>query len=248
MTDRSLAGRVALITGGGGAGMGHGLTLGFARAGARVAVGARADQERAEKVTAEARALGVEAITVMGDLSEPDTAARVVERVTSEFGPIDILMHCVGYRKNMPLVDVPIEEWRRTLDANCSSLFYLSRLVLPGMMERGWGRIVAIGGTAATRPTRNHAAVAVAKAGVVALCKTIAAECGEYGVTANVVSPAVTEGMPAASRTPERLKTYLPIPRPARFEEIATACVFLASDDAAYTTGQILRVDGGLEL
>jgi NAD(P)-dependent dehydrogenase (short-subunit alcohol dehydrogenase family) len=148
----------------------------------------------------------------------------------------------------MRIVDLPITDWDRALDANCSSLFYLARLLLPSMTERGWGRIVAIGGTAATRPGPLYGPVAASKAGMIALVKVIAAEAGAGGVTANVLGLAVTETTPIAVNEPERLKTLLPIPRGARFDEIAGVCAFLASDEAAYITGQVVRVDGGLEL
>ena len=157
-------------------------------------------------------------------------------------------MHCVGYRSHGPILDTTDDDWRRSLDTNCSSFLYLARRLVPPMADRGWGRLVAITGSAATRPARGYGAVGVTKTALATLVSTVALEVGSSGITANMVSPAVTEAGKTEGMSAERLGQLLAIPRAARFAEIAAACTYLASDDAAYVTGQTLHVDGGLHI
>jgi 3-oxoacyl-[acyl-carrier protein] reductase len=241
------AGRVVLVTGAGG-NVGRAVTTAFAEAGADVVVGVRADAARAEAIADDARRAGVRAATVVGDVTRPDDAAAVVDGAVEALGRVDVLVHCVGFRSHGPILDTSDEDWQRSLDTNCSSLLYLARRLVPPMADRGWGRLVAITGSAATRTARGYGAVGVSKTALAVLVSTLALEVGSSGITANMVSPAVTEAGKTESMSAERLQQLLAIPRPARFGEIAAACTYLASDDAAYVTGQTLHVDGGLHI
>jgi 3-oxoacyl-[acyl-carrier protein] reductase len=246
MASTGLGGRVVLVTGAGG-NLGRAVVAAFAEAGADVVVNVRSDRTRAESVAGSARTTGVRAAVVVGDVADVAGAEAVVEEALAA-GPVDALVHCVGYRRHGPILETPLDEWQRILQTNCSSLLYLARHLVPPMAERGWGRIVAISGSAATRPARGYGAVGVSKTALAALVTSIALETGASGVTANLVSPAVTEAGTTEAMTPERLEQLLPIPRPARLAEIAAACVFLASDAGAYLTGQTLHLDGGLHI
>lgn len=241
-----VSGRTALVVGGG-ENLGEAIVRAFADAGANVAVNVRSNSERAEKVAADARERGVTAISVVGDVSDPKAVESVLEQVDQQLGPVDILVHCVAVRPWVLVTDTTIEQWHQVMNTNCSSYFYLTRLLLPSMAERGFGRIIAIGGPAATVPYALNGAVAASKAGLAALTRTIAFENGAHGITANIVNPTITETTAAKSRTPERLAT-LPIPRAGKLDEIAFACLYLASEEASYMTGQTLRVDGGFEM
>jgi NAD(P)-dependent dehydrogenase (short-subunit alcohol dehydrogenase family) len=241
-----LAGRVVLVTGGGG-NLGRAVVAAFAEAGADVVVNVRSDRARAESVAEAARRAGVRAAVVVGDVADAAGAAAVVDEAVAA-GPVDALVHCVGYRRHGPILETPLDDWHRILETNCSSLLYLARHLVPPMAERGWGRVVAITGSAATRPARGYGAVGVSKSALAALVTSIALETGASGVTANVVSPAVTESGKTEGMTAEQLQRLLAIPRPARFSEIAGACVFLASDAGSYLTGQTLHLDGGLHI
>jgi 3-oxoacyl-[acyl-carrier protein] reductase len=245
--DTGLHGRVVLVAGAGG-NLGRAVVAAFAEAGADVAVNVRSDRARADAVADAARASGVRATAVVGDVVPPDGAQAVVDEVTAALGPVDALVHCVGYRSHGPLLDTSVEDWQRSLDTNCSSLLHLARGLVPSMAERRWGRVIAITGSAATRPARGYGAVGVSKAALAALVSGLALEVGSCGVTVNAVSPAVTEAGRTEAMSAERLEALLAIPRPARFAEIAAACTYLAGDDAAYVTGQTLHVDGGLHI
>jgi NAD(P)-dependent dehydrogenase (short-subunit alcohol dehydrogenase family) len=137
MTSLSgLRDRVALVTGAGD-NIGRAVALAFAAAGTHVAVNVRENKRAADDVTREAIDRGVRAIAVVGDVSDPAADDAIVAQVRDALGPIDIFVHCVGVRPLYPIAETPIEEWRRVMDTNCSSYFYLARLVLPSMGERG---------------------------------------------------------------------------------------------------------------
>jgi 3-oxoacyl-[acyl-carrier protein] reductase len=131
------------------------------------------------------------------------------------------------------------------MDTNCSSFFYLARRVLPAMTERGFGRLIAFAVALDDLARIQHASVAAARSALYELVKVVAVESGASGVTANVVSMAITETARSQLLKPEQLRQYLAIPRPGRLDEIAFACAYLASDQGAYITGQTLHVDGG---
>jgi 3-oxoacyl-[acyl-carrier protein] reductase len=224
------------------------VALAFAAAGTHVAVNVRENKRAADDVTREAIDRGVRAIAVVGDVSDPDADDAIVAQVRDALGPIDIFVHCVGVRPLYPIAETPIEEWRRVMDTNCSSYFYLARLVLPSMGERGFGRLIAMGGADASQGSPTRGSIAASKAALTAVTKAVAVEFGACGVTANIVSPTITETTASEHLAPEKLREMLPIPRPARLDEIAFACLYLASDEASYVTGQTLRVDGGFEV
>jgi NAD(P)-dependent dehydrogenase (short-subunit alcohol dehydrogenase family) len=242
-----LEGRVVLVTGAG-QNIGRAATRAFADAGANVAVSVRENEARAKEVVADAQQRGVEAIAVVGDVSDPEVVDAIVTEIEAGLGQIDVLVHCVGIRPWMLLVDTPVDVWHDVMDTNCSSYFYLARRLLPSMMERGFGRLIAMSGPDANLATSHHGAIAASKAALAALTRAVARECGASGVTANLVSPTITETTAGEHLTPERLEAMLSIPRPARLDEIAYACLFLASEQAGYVTGQTLRVDGGFEM
>ena len=149
-----LAGRVALITGAG-RNLGRQVALTLADAGANVAINVKQNEPEARAVAEAACQLGVQAVTVIGDVSDPDVDAALVERVEDQLGPIDVLVHCVGIRPLRRVVETSIDEWHEVLETNCSSYFYLVRLLLPSMAERGFGRLIAITGPDANRRPRG---------------------------------------------------------------------------------------------
>lgn len=245
-TLTGIEGRVALVTGAG-RNLGRAVALALAGAGARVAVGVRENRAEGDAVAAEARALGAEALAVLGDVADPAAVDAIVDEVERGLGPAEILVHCVAVRPRLRLVETSVQDWRRVLETNCSSLHYLLLRVLPSMQDRQFGRIVAVGGPDATHGHRAHGAIAASKAGVVALVRVVAVEHGADGITANLVSPTITETTEPKHLTPELLSERLPIPRAGRLDEIAFACLYLASEQASYITGETIRVDGGFE-
>jgi 3-oxoacyl-[acyl-carrier protein] reductase len=253
MQNESFSGRVVFVTGGG-RNLGHAIALAFAEAGAGVAIAVRSNVAEGESAVADFKRVGAEAMLTVGDVADPDVCASMVRSVVDTLGPIDILINAVGYRPHKLLSEVTPAEWRLVFDTNCSSAFYLSQAVLPSMVERGFGRIIALGGSGPGRAGPKHAHISVSKAGLSMLMSEIAREYGPLGVTANTIVPGAMDTkrdkvMPNGWPPPkERLAERMAVPRLGRPSEIAAACLYLSSEGGAFVTGQRLRVDGGAEM
>jgi len=239
-----ISGRVALVTGADEA-VGRAIALAFARAGAQVAVNAGGETGAAEAVASEARSLGVKAAAVAGDVSSFEEAGEVAAQAAAQLGPVDILVNAIGIRPHSLVADMTLEEWRSVMDTNCASFFYLAKRLLPSMTERGFGRLIAVSVAQGDRALTRHASVAAARGALGELVKVTAVETGPFGVTANLIAKAITEDTSPELLTPEILKRLLRIPRPGKLDEVAFACTYLASDQAAFVTGHTLHLDGG---
>jgi len=253
MIPSEFANRVVLVTGGG-RNLGHAIASGFARGGASVAISVRenvAEGEAAVRQLAESGAR--QAMLTVGNVADPAVCASMVAEVTAKLGPIDILVNAVGIRPHKPFADISAEEWRLVFDTNCSSAFYLSQAALPSMVERGFGRIISLGGSGPGRAGKLHSHISVSKAALAMLMSEIALSYGPDGVTANTVVPGpmnTKRDHPPANWPPSReaLAQRMAIPRLGEPSEIAATCTFLASEGAAYITGQQIKVNGGSEM
>jgi 3-oxoacyl-[acyl-carrier protein] reductase len=247
--ELSLRGRTALVTGAG-RNIGRGIALAFAEAGADVAVNVRANAEEAERVVADARGCGVRAHAVVGDIGSPDGAARVVDDAVDALGAIDVLVCSASVRPTLDFLAITPERWDELLRTNLSSMFYLSRLVLPSMTRRGFGRVIGIGGPDADFGVPSRAYNLAAKEGMVGLVKAIAVEFGAGGVTANVVTPYLIDTTRDLSQYPswppseEFLRGHLSVPRLGTVEDVASVCLFLASERSSFITGETIHVSG----
>ena len=242
------SGRVALVTGAG-RGFGRTIARGFAAAGARVAVHYRASREGAEAVVAEIRAVGGEARTVAGDLTEGGEAARVVDETTEAFGRLDVLVNNAGSYPLAGLLDVTAAQWEDVLGANLKSALLATQAAARSMVAAGGGAIVNVTSIAAFLPSPDLVHYSVAKAGLEMLTRSAAVELGPRGIRVNAVAPGVIwrEGIEAA--WPEGVAAYrarAPLGRIGQPEDVAHACLFLASPAAAWITGVTLVVDGGV--
>jgi 3-oxoacyl-[acyl-carrier protein] reductase len=240
-------GRTALITGAG-ADVGRVVALALAAAGAKVVIHAQPGVGDALAVADEARALGAQAAVAVGNVADPASAQAIVEQAQASFGPIDLLVQCVGIRPHSLVVESSVEEWHQAIDTNCSSFFYLARHLLPDMTARNFGRLIAVTVALDDRTWAKHAAIAAARAGLRELVKVIAIEAGPSGVTANLVSIAINEDAKPELLEPATLRKFVPVARPGKLDEIAAACLYLGSEQAAFVTGQTLHVDGGFTL
>ena len=250
----SLKGKTALITGAS-RNIGRAIALAFAAEGADLVLNTRANGEELEAVAAECRKAGVRALTVLADVADAAAMEAMVGRGLAELGAVDVLVCNAAIRPHKPLTETSLEEWHRVLAVNLHSAFYLARAVVPGMKARRRGSIIALGGQSSLTGRPNTAAVTAAKTGLLGLVRALAAELGPFGIRANMVVPGTMdterryaewypEHRQAPPGAPEQLKE-IPLGRLGRPEEIADACVFLASDASAYVTGDTLRVMGG---
>ena len=250
--------RVSLVTGAG-RGIGRAIALGLAKAGHRVAVAART-LDQLDDVAAEIRAGGGEALPIVADLLDRPSAARLVDRVNEQWGPIDILVNNAGVGSSQsprPLVDFDDDFWDLTMAINVTAPYLLTKRVLPAMIERSWGRIINIASINAFIASMHGAAYTASKHALAGLTKATAKEVAQHGITANAICPGVTRSKMNDLRLDydaERLGTTFeeleqaasPLGRRLEPEEIAALAVFLASDEARAINGQSIRVCGGV--
>jgi 3-oxoacyl-[acyl-carrier protein] reductase len=245
-----LTGRVALVTGST-RGIGRSIAQALANAGAHVAVTGRS-VEQATAVAAEIAAASGRTGRIHGfgaDLSDAAQAAALVEQVEAAFGQVDILVNNAGLTRDNLLVRIKDDDWSAVIDANLRAAFITCRAVTRGMMKRRWGRVINIASVVGLTGNKGQVNYAASKAGLIGLTKSIAKELGSRNVLANVVAPGfietdMTAGLSAEVRT--GMSAGVALERFGRPEDVAGAVVFLASDAAAYITGQVLVVDGGL--
>src|SRR4051794_33907612 len=230
--------RVALVTGGA-RGIGRAIAQALAADGARVAVG---DLDVA----------GVEgAFGVRLDVTDSDSVDAAVAAIEAELGPIDILVNNAGWDEMRPFLESEEPFWDRVIEVNFKGGLRTARRIVPGMVDRGWGRVVNIGSDAGRVGSSMESVYSGAKGGVIAFTKTLAREVARKGVTANTVCPGPTRTPMLAEMEPrmvEALERAVPMRRLGEPEDVAAAVAFLASERAGYITGQTLSVSGGLTM
>jgi 3-oxoacyl-[acyl-carrier protein] reductase len=235
---------VALVTGAA-RGIGRAIALELARSRCHIAVHYRSSADDAETTAAEIRTQGVLAETFAADITRPDEATALIERVHTALGGPDILVNNVGNYYQGPLETLEPDTWHAMFDANLHCTFYLCRAALPQMQQKGWGRIVNLGyaGAEILKARPSIAPYAIAKTGVILYSKALAATYAKHGITVNVVSPGIIEN---SVSKPDL--SSLPMGRYGTLDELAGAVRYLASDEAAYVSGVTLEVSGGWNL
>lgn len=241
--------RKALITGSG-RNLGRGIALRLAQAGCDVAIHARTDAANAEAVAQEARAMGVEALTCLGEMGSSEDVRRIADEVLEGFGHVDILVNVAALRPFQNFLDMGIADWQRVMDTNVTSVFQLTQAFLPGMIERRWGRIINFSGMNSIRgyPQRVH--IAASKHAVWGMTKALSREFGEHHITANVISPGPAQSEhedPAFDALILSQVKEIPLGRLGRPSEIAGMVAFLASEEGGFVSGQMIGVNGGAE-
>jgi 3-oxoacyl-[acyl-carrier protein] reductase len=249
-----LQGKVAFITGAS-RNIGRSIALAFAAEGADLVLNTRINREELEAVADECRKTGVRVVPVLGDVADAAAVESMVRQGLAELGGLDILVCNAAIRPHKSLSETSLEDWHRVIGVDLHSAFYLARAVVPSMKARRGGSIIALGGMSALTGRPNTVAVTAAKTGLLGLVRALAAELGPSGIRANMVIPGFIdterryaewypEFRQAPPGAPEQLKA-IPLGRLGRPEDIADACVFLASDASAYITGDTIRVMGG---
>jgi NAD(P)-dependent dehydrogenase (short-subunit alcohol dehydrogenase family) len=244
----NLTGRVAVVIGGT-SGIGRMLALGLAHAGADVlATGRRA--EEVEKVASEIEQLGRASLRVATDVRSRDSLETLLERALGAFDKVDILVNCAGKTQRTPTLDVSEAEWADILDTNLTGTLRACQVFGRHMLQRGYGRIVNIASLGSFVALHEVAAYCASKAAVASLTKSLAVEWGSRGVNVNAIAPGVfrTALNQALLDGTDRGREFLlrtPLKRFGKIEELAAACVFLASDASSFVNGEVMVVDGG---
>lgn len=244
--DLGYEGKVVLVTGAS-HGIGRGIAEAFGREGASVAVNYANDARAAEEVAAGIRAGGAKAIAVRADVSDPAAVQAMVSRVEAELGGLDVLVNNAGVVRRGGLFAISEEIWDEVLDVNLKGTFLCAQAAAKGMRERGGGVIVNISSMRGVEGSSSSMHYAAAKAGVIALTKSLARELAPT-VRAVGVAPGYVDTRIQAGLTPEQRRAVeegTPLGRFGTVEDIAASVLFLASERAAYVTGQTLLVDGG---
>ena len=236
INDYRFSGRVALVTGGG-SGIGAAVAERLAAEGAEVA---SLDLD-------EAAPDGV--LAIAGDVSRSSDVGAALERVERELGPVDVLVCSAGIPgESLPTIEVTDEEWRRVLGVNADGVFFCNRAVLPGMIERGYGRIVNVASIAGKEGNPMAGAYSASKAAVIALTKAIGKDVARTGVLVNCVAPAVIETPILDGITDEHVDYMverIPMGRMGRPEEVAALVCWLASEECSFSTGATYDISGG---
>jgi 2-hydroxycyclohexanecarboxyl-CoA dehydrogenase len=247
--------QTVVVTGGGG-GIGGATCQRFGRDGARVAV-FDLNLEAAEKVAAAIRAEGGQAQAFVCDITNRDSVNAAVQACEAQLGPIDVLVNNAGWDVFKPFTKTEPAQWDKLIAINLTGALHMHHAVLPGMTARKKGRIVNISSDAARVGSSGEAVYAACKGGLVAFSKTIAREHARHGITVNVVCPGPTdtalfENYKQGAGNPDKLveafTRSIPLGRIGQPEDLPGAILFFASDDAAYVTGQVISVSGGLTM
>lgn len=248
MIPLDLSGTVALVTGSAG-GLGRGIARGFARAGADVAVHYRTSADAAQALVRELRTHQVRAEAVEADLRSGQECQSLVDGVVARFGRLDAVVNNAGVQPVQPLAELTIEDWRAVVDTNVSSTFAVTRAAAGIMGEQGGGTVTHIASIEGSHPARNHAHYCASKAAIIMHARSAALEYGPAGIRVNCVSPGLIDREGLAADWPEGVRRWrdsAPLTRLGTPEDVAAACVFLASPLAAWITGHNLVLDGGV--
>lgn len=242
-----LKGQVAIITGGS-RGIGRATALALATEGAKVAVNYASSSTAADEVVAEITEAGGEAIAVQGDVSKADQVDALFNKVTETWGRVDILVNNAGITRDTLLLRMKLEDWQAVIDLNLTGVFLCTRVASKIMLKQKSGRIINITSVAGQMGNPGQANYSAAKAGVIGFTKTVAKELASRGVTVNAVAPGfIATDMTKELKNTEEILKFIPLGRYGQAEEVAGMIRFLAADPAAaYITGQVFNVDGGM--
>ena len=245
-----MSGRVALVTGAS-RGIGRAIAEELGAGGHRVAVNYVRAQDEADAVVAGIRSAGGEAVAVRSDVATEDGVAGLFATVEEALGPVEVLVNNAGIVRDNLLLRMGVGDWDEVIATNLRSVFLCTKTALRPMIKARWGRVISVTSVSGLSGNAGQANYAAAKAGIVGFTKSVAKEVGSRGITVNAVAPGFIEtDMTSAIDQPARdlVKNQVTLGRFGTPQEVSAAVGYLASEQAAYVTGQVLVVDGGLAI
>jgi 3-oxoacyl-[acyl-carrier protein] reductase len=248
-----LEGKVAVVCGAG-PDIGRNNALALATNGADVAVNVHHSRDVIEQTAGEIRRMGRRSKAILADIGDPEQVTEMFRQIEADLGTVDILINNAVLRFDSPFLEVPISGWESVLRTNLTGPMLCSQAVLPGMMKKGWGRIINFSGISGQKGNAFRVPVATAKMGIVGFTRSLASEIGPYGITVNAISPAGIETSRyihkgAATFNEDNYirsqEAQTPLRHLGKPDHITSTCIFLCSEGAGYITGQTISVNGG---
>ncbi|MBI2170601.1 MAG: 3-oxoacyl-[acyl-carrier-protein] reductase [Chloroflexi bacterium] len=245
-----LQGKVALVTGAS-RGIGRAVALRLAQAGARVGVNYRSSRQAAEAVDQAIRDAGSEALLLSADVSNASQVQAIFQELEQAWGGVDILVNNAGLTRDSLLLRMSEEDWDAVLDTNLKGAFLCSKAAARTMVRKRWGRIINISSVIGLAGNPGQANYAASKAGLLGLTRTLARELASRNITVNAVAPGFIDTAMVASLSEEakaQVRARIPMDRFGTPDDVAAVVAFLATSEAAYVTGQVIGIDGGIAL
>ena len=248
MTDPNKSGRVVLVTGGMG-GLGETISTKMADAGYRVVVTYSPGNNKHVEWVADMKKNGYDIVAVACDVADMDSCTKAVAQVHAKVGAVDVLVNNAGITRDMTFKKMDKVNWDAVMRTNLDSLFHMSKQVVDGMVERGWGRVINVSSVNGSKGAFGQTNYSAAKAGVHGFTKALALEVAKKGVTVNTISPGYI-GTKMVTAIPEeilntKILPQIPVGRLGKPEEVAGLIIYLASDEAAFLTGANIAINGG---
>ncbi|MFH1560225.1 MAG: 3-oxoacyl-[acyl-carrier-protein] reductase [Chloroflexota bacterium] len=248
----STDGKTALITGGS-QGIGRAIALRLARDGTKVAVNYKSEKEEAEaqQVVVAVAELGGEAMAVVADITQGGQVEAMIKQVVDAWGSIDILVNNAGIIQDSLLVRMPEESWDNVINTNLKGAYYCTKAVLRTMIRERWGRIINVASVAGVEGNAGQSNYAASKGGLIAFTRSVAKEVASRNITVNAVAPGFIDTTivgAIVTQYRELILSRIPLGRFGSTEDVANMVGYLASEEAKYITGEVIRVDGGIEL